>query len=139
MLLFSIVIPPQLNRLFNYEIQELVWVLNTTNFRIKNLVRSVGIDFNDKKVWSPDFSNRFVYRKRLIREKWKWNIVLVFEDLNFKGGIAGANPDNFNLILDIRSIIYTLIKFVDQWGLFLTIWAIHAEYLKYQDLSLYLG
>ena len=88
---------------------------------------AVALDANTDKIRGSHLAQLFVNRKIAVRKERKGNIVGLAKVFYFIGRIADADPDNFNLVFQIRIPLDLRIDLVDGGRLSLAMGAVHAE------------
>ena len=93
-------------------IYKLIMIFKTTRVGIEDPVCSVFINSHDEKIGCPDLSDFFVNGKIIIGKERERDFVSISEMLDFKGGIAGADPDQLKAVLKAAIILDFVVQFV---------------------------
>ena len=87
-------------------------VFKTTLVGIQDPVGSVFINSDGEKIRCPDFSNFLMNGKIIIGKEGERDFVGISEMLDFKGGITGTDPYQFEAVLKAAVILDFVVQFV---------------------------
>ena len=87
-------------------------VFKTALVGIQYPVCSVFINSDGEKIRCPDISDFLVDGKIIIGKKGKRDFVGISEMLDFKGGITGTDPYQFEAVLKAVIILDFVVQFV---------------------------
>ena len=87
-------------------------VFKATWVGIQDPVCSVFINSNGEKIRCPDLSDFLVDGKIIIGKEGERDFIGISEMLDFKGGITGTNPYQFEAVLKLAIILDFVVKFV---------------------------
>lgn len=108
-------------------------ILWSTETGIEDLVTAVFADSNTDEIRRSYLTQLLMNFEIAVWEKREWDVVRLFEMLNFKSGISDPNPDDFDLVFQFRRRLDFAVNPVDRRRLSLAVWTIHTENLDDHD------